>query len=102
MQTTLSVNLGLRDRGGTELPAASNVTRRHVLQLGAAAAAVALVPWPRLTPTAEAAGGGYTPTLMRIAFSGDPAGAGTERFRWQLIQDGQSRPTKTQAPSQFV
>jgi len=44
----------------------------------------------------------YNPTLMRIAFSGDPAGAGTERFRWQLIQDGQSRPTQPQAPSQFV
>jgi len=102
MQTTPSVNPGLRDRGGALLPAASNVTRRHVLQLGAAAAAVAFMPWSKLTPTAEAAGGGYTPALMRIAFSGDPAGAGTERWRWQLIQDGQSRPTKTQAPSQFV
>jgi len=102
MQTTLSVNPGTRDRGGALLPAASNVTRRHVLQLGAAAAAVALIPWSKLTPTAEAAAGSYTPTLMRIAFSGDPAGAGTERWRWQLIQDGQSRPTLAQVPEQFV
>ena len=65
------------------MPDTSHITRRHVLQLGAAA-------------------GSYVPTLMRIAFSGDPAGAGTERWRWQLIQDGQSRPTKAQDPSQFV
>jgi len=83
-------------------PLQGPLTRRHILQLGAAAAAVAFVPWSKLTPTAEAAGGGYTPTLQRFVFSGDAGAAGTQRWRWQCIQDGQTRPTAAQVPKQFV
>ncbi len=32
------------------MPDTSHITRRHVLQLGAGAAAVALIPWPKLAP----------------------------------------------------